>query len=139
VLDAQRRLAVFDGDQAVDVGCLPDIGACVVGVLGENFQAFFGCIDIDRTIGLRQMVVDRQRTLAARLVFDGGDDMFSSLSSRLTAARWEIPGSFFRFSAKDIYFHSRLALTRPKMRPVVKVIPGTTKAIPLMPRSAPNK
>jgi hypothetical protein len=101
----------------------------VVGMLGKNFQAFFGCLEIDRTVGLRQMVVDRQRTLAARLVLDGGNDVFV-LVEQVDRSKMGNPGSFFRFSAKDIYFHSRLALTRPKIRPVVKVIPGTMKAIP---------
>src|SRR3990167_4689564 len=75
VLDAQRRSALLDGDEAGDVRMFARIGALVFSVLGKDFHALFGRLGGDRTIGLRQMVVYRQRTLATRLVFDGGDDI----------------------------------------------------------------
>ena len=76
MLDAQCRPALLNGEQAVDVGMLARICAGIVGVFGEYFQALPGRLVIDRTVSLREVVVDRQRALAARLVFDGGDDIF---------------------------------------------------------------
>ena len=73
MLDAQCRPAPLDGNQAVDIGVPAGVDARILGVLGEDFQAFSGGLVVDRTVGLRQMVVDRQRTLATRLVLDDGE------------------------------------------------------------------
>ena len=79
VLDAQRRGALLDGDEAGDVRVFARIGALVFGVLGEDFHALFCGLDVDRAVGLRQMVVHRQRPLAASLVFDGGNNIAISV------------------------------------------------------------
>jgi hypothetical protein len=75
VLDTQCRPILLDGDQAVDIGVSARVDPGILGMLGEDFQAFPCGLAVDRAEGLRQMVIDRQRTLAARLVLDGGNDI----------------------------------------------------------------
>ena len=76
MFDAQGLVTVFNCDQAGDIGVLARIGSLVIAVFGKDFNALLRCFEIDRTISLRQMVVDRQRTLATGFVLDAGDDVF---------------------------------------------------------------
>jgi hypothetical protein len=49
-------------------------GAGVGGVFGEDEEAVFGGLGVQCAERLRKVLIDCQRTLLARLVFDRGDD-----------------------------------------------------------------
>jgi hypothetical protein len=69
VLDAQQgAIAAGQRQEAVDVGMLAGVLACVLGVLGIEFQPFAGCFGGDRAVDLPEVVIDRQRAGLARLV-----------------------------------------------------------------------
>ena len=72
-VDAQRVAAGDDREQAVDIRVRAGAVACVGGVLREHREAVLGSLSVERAEGLLQVVVDRERTLFAGLVFDAGD------------------------------------------------------------------
>ncbi|CAM2155924.1 hypothetical protein PT2222_350046 [Paraburkholderia tropica] len=72
-VDAQRFAARCDFKQTVDVRVRARTVACVGGVLGEHCEAVLGRLGVERAEGLLQIVIDRERALFARLVFDRRD------------------------------------------------------------------
>lgn len=72
-VDPQRRTASGDRKQAVDIGMSAGAAARIRCVLGEQGQAVFGRFRIQGVKDLLQILVDGERALLARLVFDAGD------------------------------------------------------------------
>lgn len=85
----------LDLEQTVDVGVLAPVGPGVLGVLGVDFQALLGGIQVDGAVGLGQVVVDRHGTGTARLVFQGGDHVALGIQ-QVDGAQVGNPGEFFQ-------------------------------------------
>lgn len=66
----QRDPFVKQSQQAIDVGMLPWFRTRHLGMFGKKLQPFPGRFGRDRAISLREVIIDRQRTLTPRLVFD---------------------------------------------------------------------
>ena len=70
MLDAQHFFIFDQGKQPIDVGMFTGMRAGVRNMFCKQIQPFVRGFRRNRAICLRQMVVDCQRPLAARFIFD---------------------------------------------------------------------
>lgn len=86
--------------QAVDVGMFAGVGTRVGGVLGKQFQTFFGGGHVDAAVFAGQRVVHRQRASLAGFVFDGGHQ-FAAGVVQLQRAELADGGKLFQVVGKS--------------------------------------
>ena len=73
MLNPQSVPFADDFQQAIDVGMLAGVLARVFGMFRIQLQPFVGGLNGDRSVELRQVIVDGQRTDLPRLVFNECD------------------------------------------------------------------